>query len=119
MDVPGEETAMTFLYLCSDQFGMGDPGLGRKLLEMYLEKLAHSDVKIDLVGCSNAGIFLTTEGSRVIESLRMLESKGARIATCGTCLDHYNLRDKLLIGEVGTMDMSVQALATADRIIRP
>ena len=119
MDIRGREIVMTLLYLCSDQFGMGDPDLGRKLLEMYLEKLARSDVKIDLVGCSNSGIFLTTEGSRVIESLRILEKKGARIATCGTCLDHYNLRDKLLIGEVGTMDMTVQALATADRIIRP
>jgi selenium metabolism protein YedF len=119
MDIPWKERAMTLLYLCSDQLGMGDPELGRKLLEMYLEKLAHSDAKIDLIGCSNSGIFLTTEGSRVVESLRMLERKGARIASCGTCLDHYHLRDKLLIGEVGTMDMTVQVLATADRIIRP
>jgi len=110
---------MTLLYLCSDQLGMGDPDLGRKLLEMYLDKLARSDVKIDLVGCSNSGVFLTTEGSRVIESLRLLEKRGARIATCGTCLDHHRLRDKLLIGEVGTMDMTVQLLATADRVIRP
>ena len=110
---------MTLLYLCSDQFGMGEIELGRKLLEIYLEELAHSDVKIDLVGCSNSGIFLTTDGSRVIESLRLLEKKGARIASCGTCLDHYHLREKLLIGEVGTMDMTVQALATADRVIRP
>jgi len=110
---------MTFLYLCSDQLGVGESELGRKLLEMFLDKLAHSDVKIDLVGCVNSGIALSTEGSRVIESLRLLEKRGARIATCGTCLDHYNLRDKLLIGQVGTMDQTVQVMAHADTIIRP
>ncbi|MDD4857761.1 MAG: sulfurtransferase-like selenium metabolism protein YedF [Candidatus Krumholzibacteria bacterium] len=110
---------MTFLYLCSDQLGIGESELGRKLLEMYLDKLAHSDVKIDAVGCVNAGVFLTTEGSRVIDSLRALEKRGARIASCGTCLDHYNIREKLLIGQVGTMDQTVQIMGAADKIIRP
>jgi selenium metabolism protein YedF len=110
---------MTFLYLSSDMMGSGNPELGRKLLEIYLEKLAESNEYVDLIGCVNSGIFLTTEGSRVIESLKKLEKKGTRIATCGTCLDHHNLRDKLLIGEIGTMDQTVQIMSQADKIIRP
>ena len=61
---------MTFLYLNSDMMGSGDPELGRKLLKIYLEKLADSDIHIDLIGCVNSGIFLTTERSHVIESLK-------------------------------------------------
>jgi selenium metabolism protein YedF len=110
---------MTVLYLNSDRMGDGEPELGRKLLALFLEKLARSDVNIDLVGCVNSGVLLTTEGSPVVESLRLLERKGARVATCGTCLDHLGLRGKLLLGEVGTMDQTVQVMATADRIIRP
>lgn len=110
---------MTFLYLCSDQMGTGEPDLGRKLMSLFLEKLAQSDVKVDLIGCTNSGVYLTTEGSNVAESLRKLEKKGATIATCGTCLDHMNRRGKLLIGQVGTMDMTIQVMATADKIIRP
>lgn len=110
---------MTFLYLCSDQLGIGEPELGSRLMEIFLEKLAGSDVKIDVVGCVNSGIFLTTEGSTVVGSLKLIEKKGARIATCGTCLDHYDLREKLLIGEVGTMEQTIQVLAQADKIIRP
>lgn len=110
---------MTLLYLNSDRMGSGEPALGRKLLAIFLQKLAQSDVAIDLVGCVNSGVYLTTEGSPVIESLRALEKKGSRIATCGTCLDHLGLRDKLLIGQVGTMDQTIQVMATADRIIRP
>jgi len=109
---------MTLLYLNSDMMGIGDPQLGRKLLKLFLNKLAESDTKIDVVGCVNAGVLLTSEGSEVLDSLKKLEDKGTQIATCGTCLDHLNLHDKLQIGEVGTMDQTVQVMATADRIIR-
>lgn len=110
---------MTFLYLCSDQMGIGEPELGRKLLALFLEKLAQSDFTVDLIGCTNSGVYLTTEGSAVIDTMRKLEKKGAKIATCGTCLDHLHLRDKLLIGQVGNMETMLQVMAIADRIIRP
>jgi hypothetical protein len=48
-----------------------------------------------------------------------LETKGAKIATCGTCLEHFDLKDKLLIGEIGTMDGTVEIMSVADKIIRP
>ena len=110
---------MTFLYLNSDQMGTGDPALGGKLLGMFLAELAKSEVPVDLIGCVNDGIRLTTEGSAVLDSLRALEARGARIATCGTCLDHLGVRDRLRIGEVGNMAMTVQVMATADRVLRP
>jgi selenium metabolism protein YedF len=110
---------MTFLYLNSDKMGEGDAELGRKLMKIFLAKLAESNVQVDLVGCVNNGIYLTTEGSEVLDSLKRLEQKGARIATCGTCLDHLNRREKLLIGEVGAMDQTIQVMAMADKIIRP
>lgn len=110
---------MTLLYLNSDQMGSGDPLLGKKLLKIFLEKLAASDVQVDLVGCVNSGIYLTSAGSEVLDSLKKLQQKGARIATCGTCLDHLHLREKLQIGEIGAMDQTVQVMAVADRIIRP
>lgn len=111
---------MNFLYLNSDKMGEGDPELGRKLLVIFLEKLAASDVQVDVIGCVNNGIFLTTTpDGPALESLRRLEARGARIATCGTCLDHHNRHDLLQIGEVGGMDGTVQLMATADRVIRP
>jgi len=110
---------MTLLYLNSDQMGSGDNALGRKLLKLFLEKLAASATPIDLIGCVNSGVRLTTAGSEVIAPLERLEARGARIATCGTCLEHLGLEDKLLIGEVGTMEQSVQAMTMADKVIHP
>ena len=110
---------MTLLYLSSDKMGEGDPELGRKLMKSFLAELAKSEQHVDLIGCANSGINLTCEGSEVIDSLKKLQERGVRIATCGTCLDHMNRRDKLLIGEIGTMDMTVQVMTTADKIIHP
>jgi selenium metabolism protein YedF len=116
---PPPTDPMTLLYLNSDQMGSGDEALGRKLMQLFLAKLSASATPIDLVGCVNSGVRLTTEGSEVIEYLEALKARGARIATCGTCLEHFGLAAKLLIGEVGTMEQSVQAMAMADKVIRP
>lgn len=99
--------------------GDGEPALGRKLMTVFLEKLAASDVSIDVVGCVNNGIFLTTEGSPALESLKKLAARGARIVSCGTCLDYHKRQELLKIGEVGSMDGTVAIMATAERIIRP
>lgn len=110
---------MNFLYLNSDKMGEGDPDLGRKLLAIFLEKLAASDVPVEVVGCVNSGIFLTTTESPALASLQALAARGARIVTCGTCLDYHGRQEALLIGEVGSMDGTVAMMATAARIIRP
>lgn len=110
---------MNFLYLNSDKMGEGDAELGRRLLVSFLEKLAASDVPVDVVGCVNNGVLLTTEDTPALASLQKLQARGARIATCGTCLDYHGRRDALRIGEVGSMEGTVAMMATATRIIRP
>ena len=109
---------MTFLYLNSDQMGHGDEELGRMLLTSFLDKLSSADIHIDAVGCVNSAINLTTQKGPVLEVLNALEEKGATIVSCCTCLDHLGRRDNLLIGEIGTMDQTVQLMVTADKIIR-
>ncbi|MBD3374360.1 sulfurtransferase-like selenium metabolism protein YedF [candidate division KSB1 bacterium] len=110
---------MTFLYLNSDRMGEGDPELGRKLMISFLKELEKSNVRVDMIGAVNSGINLTTQDGQALEILKRMEQKGAKIATCGTCLEHYKRQDDLLIGQVGTMDMTVMVMAAADRIIRP
>lgn len=110
---------MTFLCLDSDRMGQGDDDLGRTLLASFLATLARSDVTVDLEGCVNGGIHMTTEGSRVLDSLRALEARGAHIASCGTCLDHFGRRDSLAIGTVGGKQQTVEMFAAADRVIVP
>ena len=88
-------------------------------MKSFLTELADSDVQIDVIGCVNSGINLTTEGSDVLDSLKKLEQKGARIASCGTCLDFHDKRDSVLIGDIGTMKMTIQIMTSADKVIKP
>ena len=99
--------------------GQGNPELGRELMFIFLNELSRSNIKIDLIGCVNSGINLTTKGSEVLDVLKELEKKGAKISTCGTCLDFHGKRDELQIGEVGSMKKTVEALAKADKVIKP
>ena len=111
---------MTFLYLKSNQMGNGtDAALGEKLLTLFLEKLAAQEAPIDLIGCVNSAVYLTTREGPALESLRALERRGAHIASCATCLDHMGLRSALLIGEVGNMEATAQIMLSADRVVSP
>jgi intracellular sulfur oxidation DsrE/DsrF family protein len=66
----------------------------------------------------NRGVMLTTEGSRVLDSLQKLESEGVQIFSCGTCLNHYQLKEKLKVGKVTNMYDILDALLNADNVIR-
>lgn len=110
---------MNLLYLNSDQMGSGDPELGRRLLMLFLAKIAESDSTVDHVVCVNGGVKLTATGSEVLNSLHTLAEKGAQIHSCGTCLEHYGRQDNLRVGRKGTMVETVELMAGADHVISP
>jgi len=110
---------MTFLYLNSDKMGEGDPELGKKLLVIFLHELMDANGHIDVIGCVNSGINLTTEGSPVLDLLHVFERRGTKIVTCKTCLDYLDRNDQLRVGEVGTMAQTVITMLKADKVIRP
>ncbi len=62
---------------------------------------------------------LTVEGSPVLEDLRKLADAGVEIYSCGTCLNHYGLTEKLAIGEVTNMYVIAQKQLEARVVVRP
>ena len=67
----------------------------------------------------NGGAWLSCEGADSLEDLRNLESQGVEILTCGTCLNHYGLSEKLAVGSVTNMYQIAQILTEAGKVIRP
>lgn len=110
---------MNLLYLNSNKMGEGDPELGEKILMLYLTKLLSNSVKIDAVVCVNSATFLTTTNKESIELLKQFEKQGAVISSCGTCLDFYEIRAQLKVGNVGSMDLVVQLMQQSEKIYRP
>ena len=83
---------MPFLYLNSDMMGTGAPALGRKLLGMYLDELARSDVRVDLVGwAQNHGVAEIAVPRRIVHT--------GEIPVLGTGKTDYVKVEKIILAE--------------------
>ena len=67
----------------------------------------------------NTGAYLTCEDADTLENLKLLESEGVTILTCGTCLDFYGLKEKLAVGGATNMYDIVERMEKAQKIIKP
>ena len=107
------------LLLKSSMLGEGEPDLGEKLLAGFLTQLLESGAVPAGIICMNSGVFLTTEGSTVLELLEEFENRGSKILSCGTCLEYYGRKDRLLIGEPTNMKDTVEAMLKYKRVLQP
>ena len=103
----------------SDRMGSGNDELGKVLIKGFIYAVTQLDTLPKKMLFYNGGATLTTEGSDSIEDLKSLEAQGVEILTCGTCLDYYHLKDKLVVGGVTNMYSIVESMAEAGKIIRP
>jgi selenium metabolism protein YedF len=108
----------TVMMIASDQMGTGDEALGQLLITSFINTLPEAKTKPTKMLFINRGVMLTTEGSRVLDSLRQLETAGVQIFSCGTCLNHYQLKEKLKAGKVTNMYDIMESLLSTARIVR-
>ena len=103
----------------SSRMGHGHDELGAVLMKGFIFALTQQDVLPTTVLFYNGGANLTIEGSASLEDLKNLEAQGVEIMTCGTCLNYYNVADKLAVGEVTNMYAIVEKLTQADLVVMP
>ncbi|MBK7047644.1 MAG: DsrE family protein [bacterium] len=86
-------------------YGMGHAPaeLGLKLVQSYLGLLDVDDKLPTAVCLYGEGVKLAIEGSPVLDELRSLADKGARVVVCTTCLNFFGVMDKLQAGTAGSM----------------
>ena len=105
--------------LSANTMGAGDAKLGTSLMKAFVFALTKQDQLPDTIVCYNTGAHLTCEGADTLEDLKLLESEGVTILTCGTCLDFYGLKEKLAVGSVTNMYDIVERMEKAAQIIKP
>ena len=105
--------------LSGNVMGSGDTKLGTSLMKAFVFALTKQDQLPDTILCYNTGAYLTCEGADTLEDLKLLESEGVTILTCGTCLDFYGLKEKLAVGSVTNMYDIVERMENAAQIIKP
>ncbi|WP_432405896.1 sulfurtransferase-like selenium metabolism protein YedF [Wukongibacter sp. M2B1] len=106
------------ILLGKDSMGEGSDELGKVLIKGYFYTLTESKPFPKAILFVNSAVKLTTEGSEVIEHIRKLESEGVEILSCGTCLDYFNIKDKLIVGGVSNMYTIVEKMNEAKNTIR-
>ncbi len=102
--------------ITTNSFGQGSPDLGEVLLKSFFTALIEQPCPESLIFI-NSGVYLTTEGSPVIEQINSLVQKGAQILSCGTCLNYYKLTEKLLVGKVSNMLEILEELTKSSKVI--
>jgi selenium metabolism protein YedF len=100
----------------SEGLGRGDDALGGMLMANFLRVLGGSRDKPKTIVFWNSGVRLLCEGSEVIEHLKKLEGQGIEILACTTCLEYFDLVDKLQVGKPTTMVKSVQSMLDSDMV---
>lgn len=107
----------SLLVLTGNEIGHGPADLGEKLTALFLKTLAASEKRPAKILFLNQAIFLTTEGSPVLESLRKLEADGTELVSCITCLTYFDRMEKVVVGRRGDMKGTVADLGVYARVV--
>ena len=106
------------LLITTDKLGEGREEWGKILMKSYFYALSESDKLPTDIIFLNSGVFLTIEGSEILNILEGMSKKGIVISSCGTCLDFYNLKGKLKLGEISNMYFIVDKISNSTKVIK-
>lgn len=109
--------ADTTILITKEGMGSADPTLQLKLLDTYLGLLLEGDVLPANICFYTEGVKLVVEGSPLLERLSLLEQQGVRLIVCSTCLNYFQLTEKVEVGIVGGMGDIVEAQIRASKVI--
>ncbi len=102
----------------SSVMGHGDDVLGDALMKSFIFALTQQDDLPSSILFYNGGVKLTCEGSPVLEDIAKLVDAGVEVLSCGTCLKHYGIEDKLVVGDVTNMYVIVEKQLKAGVVVR-
>ena len=101
----------------TNSLGNGSEELGQILMKGFIYTITQVKPYPDFMIFLNSGVKLTSENSDSIDDLDKLLQGGTRIVSCGTCLDFYQLKDKLKVGEVSNMYDIVEILTGSNNVM--
>ena len=91
--------------------------LGKILMKAYFETIKTYKQNPHTIFFLNAGVKLTTINEDITSILKEIEAMGVEIYSCGTCLKHYGLEDKLKVGHRGTTNHIIEGMKDFDKTV--
>ena len=105
------------ILITNDGMGKADQPLPHKLIHTYLSLLVENKLFPAAICFYTDGVKLVVEGSLVLDLLHSLEASGVPLIICQTCLNHFDLADKVKVVVVGGMTDIIEAQWRADKVI--
>lgn len=78
-------------------------------MQTYLRTINESTEKPAKICFRAEGVHMVVEGSPVVHLLQLLMDKGVKLTVCSTCLNYYDLMDRVAVRNKGTMVEIVEA----------
>lgn len=108
---------MTVFIINNRGLGHGDAELGDRLMGSFLRKLWGQPEKPTALVFYNSGVQMLAEGSPVLDALTELERAGVDLIACGTCVTHFGLKEKIVVGRVSEMQEIVAVMVQASKVV--
>ncbi|MDP3386368.1 MAG: sulfurtransferase-like selenium metabolism protein YedF [Eubacteriales bacterium] len=112
-----QNTSQLVYVIGSNLLGRGSEELGKILMKGFIYTLTQMEYPPSKIVFLNAGIYLTCIESESLDDLKQLMAKGTGIVSCGTCLNFFNLADKLAVGEVSNMYEIVEIITSGQNTV--
>jgi len=112
-------TKKLLVFVDGETVGRGSEELGAILMRSFLLTLKELNPLPWRIIFINSGVKLAVDGSPYIGALNDLVAIGAEILSCGTCLDYYRVKDRLMVGRISNMYEIESSFLEATNVIKP
>jgi len=115
----GKEPDPFVVALSDNHMGRGDDVLGDILIRSFVHTLLQLQPRPDTIICYNSGVKLAVQDSAVLDDLQQLAQAGVDILVCGTCVNYFELGERIGVGHISNMYDIAETMAGAGRLLRP
>jgi selenium metabolism protein YedF len=113
-----EGAGETVAYLFDADFIGSNRELGKVLINGFLNAIEALPKRTSTIVLISTGVKLATTGSYVLEPLTKLCDSGFTLLICGTCLDFFNIREKVQVGTVSNALVIMETLINASKVVK-
>ncbi|AHW58510.1 DsrE/DsrF-like family protein [Draconibacterium orientale] len=107
----------TLIQITQNGMGSGNEELGQLLAKNYLTLLCEETEVPQVITFYNEGVKLICSGSEALEPLKLLAEKGVKLVACKTCLNHFQLLEKVEVGITATMVDIMHFQKVAEKVV--
>lgn len=107
----------TVFIINSQSMGHGDDELGATIMNAFWKKLWASRKKPEAILFYNSGVKLLTKDGGQLEALQALHASGVDLIACGTCVDHFGIRDQVAEGRISGMEEMIEQMMQATKVV--